>query len=62
MSYALEAVIASDEVLRLASREIPGSRVVPLGQGLIVIAVVVSYELVRQYGLRRQQRIVHPMA
>ncbi|AOT58907.1 hypothetical protein [Streptomyces rubrolavendulae] len=34
MSYALEAVIASDEVLRLASREIPGSRVVPLGQGL----------------------------
>ncbi|MDH2391853.1 ABC transporter permease [Streptomyces sp. HNM0663] len=27
-------------------------------QGLIVIAVVVSYELVRQYGLRRQQRKV----
>jgi simple sugar transport system permease protein len=27
-------------------------------QGLIVIAVVVSYELVRQYGLRRQQQKV----
>lgn len=27
-------------------------------QGLIVIAVVVSYELVRRYGIRRQQQKV----
>ncbi|MFF3210713.1 hypothetical protein ACFYYB_08605 [Streptomyces sp. NPDC002886] len=34
MGYALQAVIAGDEVLHAASREVPGSRVVPLGQGL----------------------------
>ncbi|MER5950186.1 hypothetical protein ABT127_29450 [Streptomyces sp. NPDC001904] len=30
----MEAVIASDELLQVASREVPGSRVVPLRQGL----------------------------
>lgn len=34
MSYELQAVIAGDEVLRVASGEVPGSQVVPLGQGL----------------------------
>ncbi|WP_326623337.1 hypothetical protein OG863_40460 [Streptomyces decoyicus] len=34
MSYELQAVIAGDEVLQIASREVPGSQVVPLGQGL----------------------------
>ncbi|MDO0930148.1 hypothetical protein QQY24_34385 [Streptomyces sp. TG1A-8] len=34
MGYELQAVIASDEVLRIASREVPGAQVVPLGQGL----------------------------
>ncbi|WP_327307066.1 hypothetical protein OG730_29420 [Streptomyces sp. NBC_01298] len=37
MGYALQAVIAGDEVLRAASREVPGSRVVPLGQGLSLL-------------------------
>ncbi|QNP67803.1 hypothetical protein [Streptomyces genisteinicus] len=34
MGYALEAVVARDEVVRAVSREVPGSHVVPLGQGL----------------------------
>lgn len=34
MGYELQAVIAGDEVLRVASREVPGSQVVPLRQGL----------------------------
>ncbi|MFI6872889.1 hypothetical protein ACIBL6_05565 [Streptomyces sp. NPDC050400] len=34
MGYALQAVIAADELLRVASREVPGARVVSLGQGL----------------------------
>ncbi|MEU8951735.1 hypothetical protein [Streptomyces sp. NPDC048489] len=34
MGYELQAVIAADELLRVASREVPGARVVPLGQGL----------------------------
>ncbi|MEU6111296.1 hypothetical protein ABZ853_23165 [Streptomyces albidoflavus] len=34
MGYELQAVIAGDEVLRGASREVPGAHVVPLGQGL----------------------------
>ncbi|MEW2458907.1 hypothetical protein [Streptomyces albus] len=34
MGYELQAVIARDEVLRVASREVPGSRVVRLGQDL----------------------------
>ncbi|MFD3353234.1 hypothetical protein [Streptomyces fradiae] len=60
MSYVLEAVIASDEVLRLASRGIPGSRVVPLGQGLSlmpmtdeVVAAVTDGSDGRALGFRR---------
>ncbi|MFE9373130.1 hypothetical protein ACFYM2_25650 [Streptomyces sp. NPDC006711] len=34
MGYELQAVIAADELLRVASREVPGARVVPLRQGL----------------------------
>ncbi|MFC8201534.1 hypothetical protein ACFUTV_40005 [Streptomyces sp. NPDC057298] len=34
MGYELQAVIAADELLRVASREIPGTRVVSLQQGL----------------------------
>ncbi|WP_097943867.1 hypothetical protein [Streptomyces sp. ms115] len=34
MGYDVQAVIAGDEVLRIASRELPGSAVVRLGQGL----------------------------
>jgi hypothetical protein len=34
VGYQLQAVIASDELLRVASREVPGARVVPLHQGL----------------------------
>ncbi|MFG2437935.1 hypothetical protein [Streptomyces sp. NPDC048508] len=34
MGYELQAVIAGDELLRVASREVPESQVVPLGQGL----------------------------
>ncbi|KUH36395.1 MULTISPECIES: hypothetical protein [Streptomyces] len=34
MGYTLQAVIACDEMLRVASREVPGAQVVPLGQGL----------------------------
>ncbi|KOG31390.1 hypothetical protein [Streptomyces resistomycificus] len=34
MGYELQAVIAGDEVLRVASREVPGSHVVPLSQGM----------------------------
>ncbi|MCX5402309.1 hypothetical protein [Streptomyces sp. NBC_00102] len=34
MGYQLQAVIAGDEVVRTVSREVPGSRVAPLGQGL----------------------------
>ncbi|MEV6055765.1 hypothetical protein [Streptomyces sp. NPDC052107] len=34
MSYELQAVIAGDELLRVASRDVPGSHVVPLRQGL----------------------------
>jgi hypothetical protein len=34
VSYELQAVIAGDAVLRVASREVPGSQVVPLHQGL----------------------------
>ncbi|MFG3285574.1 hypothetical protein [Streptomyces sp. NPDC048111] len=34
MGYTLQAVIAADELLRSATREVPGARVVPLGQGL----------------------------
>ncbi|MGC5365570.1 hypothetical protein ACPXCE_28510 [Streptomyces sp. DT24] len=34
MGYALQAVIAADDLLRAASREVPGAQVVPLGQGL----------------------------
>ncbi|MGA5565113.1 hypothetical protein ACPCUV_28655 [Streptomyces platensis] len=34
MGYELQAVIAGDEVLRVASRQVLGSQVVPLGQGL----------------------------
>ncbi|MFI5525724.1 hypothetical protein [Streptomyces platensis] len=37
MAYELQAVIAGDELLRAASREVPGSQVVPLGQGLSLI-------------------------
>lgn len=37
MSYELQAVIAGDEMLRTVSRELPGSQVVPLGQGLSLI-------------------------
>ncbi|MFJ3749579.1 hypothetical protein [Streptomyces rubiginosohelvolus] len=34
MGYDVQAVVAGDEVLRIASRELPGSAVVRLGQGL----------------------------
>ncbi|MFG2949735.1 hypothetical protein [Streptomyces adustus] len=34
MGYELQAVIAADELLRAASREVPGARVVSLQQGL----------------------------
>ncbi|MEV3857884.1 hypothetical protein AB0J38_26595 [Streptomyces sp. NPDC050095] len=34
MGYELQAVIAADELLRGASREVPGARVVSLRQGL----------------------------
>ncbi|WP_405820903.1 hypothetical protein OG241_34295 [Streptomyces sp. NBC_01390] len=34
MGYQLEAVIAGDELLRTASREVPGARVARLHQGL----------------------------
>lgn len=34
VGYDVQAVIAGDEVLRIASRELPGSAVVRLGQGL----------------------------
>ncbi|MFF3528193.1 hypothetical protein ACFYX5_16140 [Streptomyces rubiginosohelvolus] len=34
MGYDVQAVIAGDEALRIASRELPGSAVVRLGQGL----------------------------
>ncbi|MEU9189766.1 hypothetical protein AB0D14_35560 [Streptomyces sp. NPDC048484] len=34
MGYTLQAVIAGDELLRAASRDVPGARVAPLRQGL----------------------------
>ncbi|WP_455351390.1 hypothetical protein [Streptomyces sp. SYSU K217416] len=34
MGYELQAVIAGDELLRAASRDVPGARVAPLRQGL----------------------------
>jgi hypothetical protein len=34
MAYVLQAVIAGDELLRGASRDLPAARVAPLGQGL----------------------------
>ncbi|OEJ21482.1 hypothetical protein AR457_37465 [Streptomyces agglomeratus] len=34
MGYELQAVIAADELLRVASRVVPGARVVPIRQGL----------------------------
>ncbi|MGW5418676.1 hypothetical protein [Streptomyces sp. NPDC003943] len=34
MGYVLHAVIAGEEILRVASREVPGARVVPVRQGL----------------------------
>ncbi|MEV5989579.1 hypothetical protein AB0L85_32315 [Streptomyces sp. NPDC052051] len=34
MGYELQAVVAGDELLRAASRDVAGTRVVPLGQGL----------------------------
>ncbi|MFC7308890.1 hypothetical protein ACFQVC_32330 [Streptomyces monticola] len=34
MGYELQAAVAADELLRGASREVPGARVVPLRQGL----------------------------
>ncbi len=37
MGYELQAVIAADELLHRASREIPGARVAPLRQGLSLI-------------------------
>ncbi|MET7486861.1 hypothetical protein [Streptomyces sp. NPDC005538] len=37
MAYVLQAVIAGEELLRAASRNIPGARVAPLGQGLSLL-------------------------
>jgi hypothetical protein len=37
VGYDLQAVIAGDELLRAASRNVPGARVVPLGQGLSLL-------------------------
>ncbi|MFF4444825.1 hypothetical protein [Streptomyces sp. NPDC001502] len=34
MTYVLQAVIAGDELLRVALRDLPAARVAPLGQGL----------------------------
>jgi hypothetical protein len=34
VGYELQAVIAADELVRVASRAVPGARVVPLRQGL----------------------------
>ncbi|MFB6775651.1 hypothetical protein [Streptomyces sp. NPDC056337] len=34
MGYALQAVIAADELLRVVLRDVPGARVARLGQGL----------------------------
>ncbi|MFF1452169.1 hypothetical protein ACFVYF_29125 [Streptomyces sp. NPDC058274] len=39
MGYELEAVIAAEELLRVASREVPGARVVPLQQGLSLMPI-----------------------
>ncbi|MDN3024296.1 hypothetical protein [Streptomyces sp. S.PB5] len=37
MAYELQAVIAGDELLRAASRDVPGAHVVPLLQGLSLL-------------------------
>ncbi|WP_030232281.1 hypothetical protein [Streptomyces sp. NRRL S-350] len=39
MSYELQALIGTSELLRVAAAEVPAARVVPLGQGLALIPV-----------------------
>jgi hypothetical protein len=39
MSYDLQAVVAGDEILRCASRDIPGARLAPLRQGLALMPI-----------------------
>lgn len=39
MGYELQAVIAGDELLRVASREVSGAQVVPLRQGLALMPI-----------------------